>query len=308
MGHAEETAAWARAHAAFEAFREVPGVGDGADGAALVAEGGQGAGADGCGKGPGRCRLEASGPAGGGCDARGGGRSVVVERDHRVAGQDPGPHAGIARFSCGFLRCGEPSVRVALVAPVVLDDRDEAGNSRCGAGEIGAVTGWVGPGQHLPEQSHVRRHVGEHPVGGAAVVTAPVPFERRLQIGQITIGPGASESVVDAFASLGDRRHGRRDPHCRDSSYESSPVHFVLLLLLGHVPESARGADGGCDRLGAQPVRLGDHLVGCTDREPFLGLPPLQVLRVEPPAALRGGQQICLLLTGTACALPPPAQ
>ncbi|MFI8287861.1 hypothetical protein ACIGBL_01835 [Streptomyces sp. NPDC085614] len=73
----------------------------------------------------------AAGPGG---RARGFLRGAVVERDHRVPGEDPGGHPTVAGLAGGQLGGGEPAEGVALVTAVVLDDRDEPCDPGSGPG------------------------------------------------------------------------------------------------------------------------------------------------------------------------------
>lgn len=87
----------------------------------------------------------------------------------------------------------------------MLDDGDETGNPRSGAGEISACTGGVGLVEDLAEEIEVRLHFAQHVVGRPAVIAAPVPLECRLQVSQVA-SSGARQGPVDTLACLCDAR------------------------------------------------------------------------------------------------------
>ncbi|MFD9692848.1 hypothetical protein ACFWXO_44675 [Kitasatospora sp. NPDC059088] len=207
-----------------------------------------------------------------------------------MPGQDPGQHVPVAGLLGGPLGGGEPAVGVALVAPVVLDDRDEASDPGGGAGQVRAGVGGVGSGQDIAQEVEVGAHLREDDTRRAPVVAAPVALERPVEVGEITrVGP--RQARVDALPGLRDAGQGnypcRRG--CHTEKLPSLHRRSLFPAAAGRPlsPAPAPGhRDRRCDLLHRPPVPVSQQLVPLRDGQAALGLPALQVLRVEPPAAL----------------------
>ncbi|WP_416960108.1 hypothetical protein [Streptomyces sp. Agncl-13] len=136
-----------------------------------------------------------------------------------MAGEHPGQHLAVAGLGGGACRGGEPVPCVLLVAPVVLDDRDQPGQAGGRPYDGGAVACGVGAFQYVPQQLEVLVHLGEDGLRVAAVVAAGVPLEHRLQVRDVG-GVRALQCRVDALVRVGELGQGPHTGHRQGSGDE----------------------------------------------------------------------------------------
>lgn len=174
--------------------------------------------------------------------------------------------------------------------------------------------------QDLAEQLEVVLHLPKDPLRVASTVTAGVPLEDRLQVGDVGGVAGPRESSVDALVCLSESCQCSCAGHGEHPGDEYASFHGRYLLAVlpcRHLllqPVRLRDGPGADDLRDGDAEHLFNTAVVSLGWEPDFEFPSLEVVRVEVFAEYLGDAQNHLfasqirLITAAAQQVPYPVR